>query len=286
MQSLHRTPVLESLQTLPAVQPLSPLPPRPHAYAVGPALARRGPQEPARRHPSPYDVEWVQEVLAELALRAVGGEPEDRLHTELLEALWPWAARVAVRLARSLPPAADRDALLSEVFWELYQSVLRIDWTRFEVWPALLRARLRGAVSTVARSEDCLTRGQRQARKAFLQTHEEQVQHLGRDLTPLESRDLAAKFCPRGGLTAVLYGTSRLSLDTVPAERPDEGGGPEQIALWNEAAGAVGAWIDHDLPSDLARVVRRWYDDPATRLSPGVRSRLMPFVPALMRRLQ
>ncbi|ALC20361.1 hypothetical protein ACH46N_15020 [Streptomyces pristinaespiralis] len=239
-----------------------------------------------RRTASPYDREWITTELKEFAQRAETGEQLADLQEELLARLWPWAKRTADRLASGLPAEADRDAVRSEVMWELYQSILRIDWTRYEVWPALLRARIRGAFTAAARAEDPLTRGQRRARRQFLALEEATVQGLGRMLTPGEKAGLASRVSPKNGELLVLLGFQRpASIDDVELSLPDPAQDPEGEAIRRCSVAAFRSWLENDLPPDLARYLSESLRRDTGSLPAGVRRRLTPYLPALRLRL-
>ncbi|WP_307129412.1 hypothetical protein [Streptomyces aurantiacus] len=232
---------------------------------------------------SPYDREWITTELKQFALRAEAGE---ELREELLEHLWPWGRRTADRLAAGLPAEADRDAVRSEVMWELYQAILRIDWSRYEVWPALLKARIRGAFTAVARAEDPLSRGQRRARRTFLALEESTVQGLGRTLTADERARLASRVGPRNGELFVLHGFQRpASIEDVEPSLADPGQDPEGETIRRSCVTAFRSWLENDLPPELAAYLAELLRRDAGSLPAGMRSRLKPYLPALRLRL-
>ena len=235
---------------------------------------------------SALDPHWVETALRDLAQRALDGEDRQVLEQELLTALWPWITRTADRLTAALPPSADRDGVRSEIFWECFQSVRRIDWTRYRVWPAYLRTRVRGALSAAARHEDVMTRGQRHAHKLFAAALEAETQRLGRTLTPREQHTLAERSSPRNGLDSVLYGARRpTSLDEIAFDAPDPADGPEEILLRRGTIQALSSWISEDLPPRLAGPLLQWLDHPAPTLTARLRGNLEPYLPSLRDRL-
>lgn len=235
---------------------------------------------------SALDPHWVETELRDLARRALDGEDREVLERELLTALWPWIIRTADHLLAVLPPSADRDGVRSEIFWECFKAVRRIDWTRYRIWPAYLSTRVRGALSAAARQEDVLTRGQRHAHKLYAAAAEAETQRLGRTLALHERRTLAERLCPRGGLDLVLYGAGHpTSLDAMAFDAPDLAEGPEEMALRRGTVREVSCWISEDLPPRLAGSLLRWLDRPATTLTARLRGSLEPYLPALRDRL-
>lgn len=215
----------------------------------------------------------------------------------LLEALWPWALRTARAQAARLPPGADRDAVHGETLWEVYQAVRRIDWERYEVWPAFLKSRLRAAWSAAARAEDPLTRGERQARTAYLARVEAETQRLGRTLTSAERYAIARRLRPAGGTVPVVAGRRLL-----PAAGPGSPAAVLQAATAQTTAveeedpavllqrawlrRAVRVWVAHDLPPDLRREVSVLLErDEADRIGHALLRRLTPYAGALHRRI-
>jgi hypothetical protein len=262
----------------------------------------------------PFDRGWASTELRGLAVRHRAGEPAARLHEELLTRLWPWAAAQADRLAARLPAGADADALRGEVLAEVYQAVRRIDWERWDRWPGLLRARMRCAVSTAARAEDTLSRGERQARRAYLAAEEAATQRLGRSLTYPERDRLARGLGPRGSAGAVLGGR-RLEragdgprdgasgggrADAVRGRGPSNTGAadhtvtlsefevtPEASVVREQTARGVRDWVRFDLPPRLGARMQELLDGGGGRTTvPGpVRRSLEPFLPGLLHRI-
>ncbi|MBY8882667.1 hypothetical protein [Actinacidiphila acidipaludis] len=214
----------------------------------------------------------------------------------LLEVLWPWALRTARTQAARLPPGADRDGFQGQILWEVYQAVRRIDWQRYDVWPALLKARLRAAWSAAARAEDPLTRGERQARTAYLAQVEAETQRLGRTLTSAERYAIARHVRPGGGTAPVVLGRRLLS-----SAGPDDPAAVLQAATGTAAASdddpavllqrawlrrSVRIWITHDLPPDLRREVFALLErDEADHIGQALLRRLAAYAPALHRRI-
>ncbi|GAA2395961.1 hypothetical protein GCM10010420_21910 [Streptomyces glaucosporus] len=234
----------------------------------------------------------METELRGLAGRARRGAPREA-RDRLLETLWPWALRTARTCAARLPPGADRDAVHSEVLWEVFQAVRRMDWERYDVWPALLKARLRNAWSTAARAADPLTRGERRARSAYLARVEAETQRLRRSLTPAERFAIARRVSPRGGVVPVVLGRSLLTADQDAAAQGavetsgDTDGDPAVLAQRALLRWAVRTWVVHDLPPELSREVTAALErDEGDRLGPALLRRLGPHRASLHRRLE
>jgi hypothetical protein len=224
--------------------------------------------------------------------------PTCPVNDQLLEALWPWALRTAAHQAARLPPGADRDAVHGEILWEVFQAVRRIDWQRYDVWPALLKARLRAAWSAAARAEDPLTRGERQARTAYLARVEAETQRLGRMLTSAERYAIARRLRPSGGTATVVLGRRLLSsaggpgglgdpaaiVQAATATTPDDD--PADLLQRDWLRCAVRRWVAHDLPPDLRSEVSALLErDEADRIGHALLRRLAPYATALHRRI-
>jgi hypothetical protein len=245
----------------------------------------------------PFDRSWVETELRTLAERARHRDPGARRgpgvpdpHDQLLEALWPWALRTARAQAARLPVGADRDAVSGEILWEVFQAVRRIDWQRYNLWPALLKARIRAAWSTAARAEDPLTRRERQARTAYLASVEAETQRLGRSLTGTERYAIARLLRPVGDTAAVVLGRQLCPTAAVPdpacpaAVAADD----DPVVLLQRAylCCAVRMWIARDLPPELGHEVSALLDrDEVDHLSPAMRRRLHEYVAELQRRV-
>lgn len=252
------------------------------------AAARPHPHPHPRPHgeADPFDRAWVETGLRTLA------EQTPRAPDQLLEVLWPWALRTARAQAARLPAGADRDAVYGETLWEVFQAVRRIDWQRYDVWPALLKARLRAAWSAAARAEDPLTRGERQARTAYLAGVEAETQRLGRSLTAAERYAMARRLRPGGGTAPVVQGRRLSPAAAVPdpdTGRPGADAADDDPAVLLQRAylrRAVRVWIARDLPADLGRAVSALLDDDEVdHLSPALRRRLQEYAVALHRRV-
>ena len=205
----------------------------------------------------PIEPAWIDGKLRGLAERAQAGEADGPLKDELLAEIWPWITRTTEALVRTLPAGSDRAAVRSEVIWESYQAVRRIEWGRYRTWPALLKARVRGGYSCAARAEDVLTRGQRRARSAYLTEVEKLTQQLARTLTPAESRKLAQSVSPYRRIAPVMLGRSMMvSLEEAGIDQESRDEDPGAIVERTWMAQTVREWVDADLPAELAQRVR------------------------------
>ncbi|MFI9588437.1 hypothetical protein ACIHCQ_43205 [Streptomyces sp. NPDC052236] len=242
---------------------------------------------PTVLHADPFDRTGATVWLQAFARRIAAGEPRERVGEELLTLLWPWAVRTADRMARRLPPGSDQDGMRSDVLWEVFQAVWRIDWERHAVWPALLKARLRGARSAAARAEDPLTRGERRARTGYLAAWERAAQHLRTTPGPAKHHEPARQLGPRGASAPVLLGRALLvPLSQLNADPVDTAPGPAALALRAYTSSSVQDWIDHDLPDELAAALRPLLErDEGDRLPVALRRRLLRYAGALRERL-
>lgn len=295
------------------------------------SATRRVRSRGAARGADPFDPVWVETGLRALAERALRAGPADAgpptgspadaptapaacehsgrdeptgpaaptpaarsVNDQLLEALWPWALRTAYTRAARLPPGADRDAVHGEILWEVFQAVRRIDWQRYDVWPALLKARLRAAWSAAARAEDPLTRGERQARTAYLARVEAETQRLGRMLTSAERYAIARRLRPSGGTAPVVLGRRLLSsaggpsdpaavVQVATAAADDD---PADLLQRAWLRRAVRSWVAHDLPADLRNEVSALLErDEADHIGHALLRRLAPYATALHHRI-
>ncbi|MEV6007684.1 hypothetical protein AB0M29_12825 [Streptomyces sp. NPDC051976] len=238
----------------------------------------------ARPAASPFDRDWVDLRLAGYARRARGGADPERLRSDLLDEIWPWIVRTADRMAAGLPPGSDRDGLRSEVAWEVFKAVQLLDWNRYAVWPALVKAHLRGAYSTAARADDVLTRGQRRARRGYLAGVEDFTHRNGRLPSYAERLALARALAPYGEVRPVMMGRALL----VNAQPADLGpiaaaGAPEAIVLRAWTQSCVRRWIAEDLPPALSREAETALGHEC--FSAGLCRRLSPFAAPLLARL-
>lgn len=234
---------------------------------------------------NPFDQEWVAAHLAKMAQRAKDGEDLHILETELIRTLWPWVNKYATFVTRKVPPDCDKNAIRSEIIWEFFQAVRRIEWGRYNVWPALLKARVRGALTATYRADDTLTRGQRRARNEFLQEENILSQKYRRSLNFGEKLSLAKRLAPRGGLEGVLYGPSFVVSIELAESTASLESNPEMKAIANMEASAVREWLRTDVPADVSRQVEAWLNSGSTGIPSSLRAQLARHVHALRVRL-
>ncbi|SFF23433.1 hypothetical protein SAMN05216251_11017 [Actinacidiphila alni] len=321
----HRSPHGTRTGNLPPAVPAAP--DAPAGPPVGPTT-RQARRRATEREADPFDPMWVDTELRAFADRALrvavpatgsrdsaqatraptGWDRTGRgeatapppgtshcVNDELLEALWPWALRTAHAQVARLPPGADRDAVHGEILWEVFQAVRRIDWRRYDVWPALLKARMRAAWSTAARAQDTLTRGERQARSAYLARSEAETQRLGRTLTSTERDAIAKSLRPSGGTAPVVLGRRMLSAAADPdgsaavlraaaASAADDDPAAAHQRAWLRSA--VRTWVAHDLPAELRNEVTSLLErDEADHIRQALLRRLSPYATALHQRV-
>jgi hypothetical protein len=165
------------------------------AGGATPSLAtqrtRRGRGVMSPRHP-----EFVVTILRPLAARFFAGEAQRELAVELYETIHHWASGQARAQCGGLPAHADRSEVVSQVLRLAWESCLRIDWTRYESWPALLERKVAHGRIEAARSEDWLSRRERVYRRRFQRELAVREQQHGRPLTPVEREDCASAVAP------------------------------------------------------------------------------------------
>ncbi|MFJ7905348.1 hypothetical protein ACIQ6V_33620 [Streptomyces sp. NPDC096198] len=238
---------------------------------------------------NPYSKQWILNNLTKMANRYYSGEGRWELENELLEELWPWLTKTAEQLASMAPPRADRESIKGEILFEAYAAIRRIDWSRYDCWPSLLKSHIRGAFTSVARSEDPLTRGQRAARKKFLAAEQEFIQREQRSLTWRERRDLARSFAPQGGLSATLYGGAYIKVDAdwegIAEGRADEEPMPEIQATAREERRVIMEWLMNDVPSTLRNYLIEWMGAGGVTIPVNKRKQVLPYLEKLEMRL-
>jgi hypothetical protein len=232
-------------------------------------------------------------VLHGLAERAFDGEDQERLRSELLELLWPWAQRLADREARKLPGGSDQDDTRSHVLTAVWQATRQIDWDRWETWPALLLRRVRGARIDAARNDDVVSRRDRlvlnridtevasteRERGSTLSAHErdEIRERTLAALTPRRRRALA------GAITG-----PPVMVDSWASTITDDRWDPEALTIEADRAASLGSWLRHDVPSDVREHLLEWLaqEKHGTVVPARLRSRLLPYLPSLLDRVE
>lgn len=164
-----------------------------------PARAEHAPFIERRRMPatqSPRHPDFASVVLEPLARRQIAGEDGVKLSKDLYHSLHTWAVALARAQSTRLPPHADRNEVLSQVLRLTWDACIRIDWDRYEAWPAFLESKVSRARIEAARSDDWLSRRERVRRRHFQGevARREQVEH--RSLTPAERQTVARAVAP------------------------------------------------------------------------------------------
>jgi hypothetical protein len=152
---------------------------------------RRMPATQSPRHP-----DFVTVVLEPLALRRLAGESADKLSLELYTTLHTWAVAFSGAQCARLPGHADRNEVLSQVLRLTWDACLRIDWDRYEAWPAYLESKVSRARAEAARSDDWLSRRERVRRRNFQGELARREQLEQRALTPHERQAVADVISP------------------------------------------------------------------------------------------
>jgi hypothetical protein len=242
--------------------------------------------------PSPFSAEWRSTVLHDLAQRAQAGEDPEVLRTELLELLWPWAQRLADREARKLPAGSDRDDTRSHVLSAVWQATCHIDWDRWDTWPALLLRRVRGARIDAARNDDSVSRRDRLVLNRIETEIAATERERGRSLTRNERDAVRARIMAglsprrRNALAGAITGPPVL-VESFATTMADERWDPEARTIEADRATQLSSWLDHDVPPELRDHLLRWLaqDKHGTAVPARLRSRLLPYLPSLLERV-
>ena len=151
----------------------------------------------ARSRPtSPRHPDFTPLVLAPLAQRHFAGEHPQALSVELFASVHPWATSFAASQSRGLPGHADRSEVLSQVLRLTWEACLRIDWDRYDTWPAFLDSKVGHARAEAARCDDWLSRRERARRRRFQAEIARLEQHEQRTLSSNERNDVAGMVAP------------------------------------------------------------------------------------------
>jgi hypothetical protein len=135
-------------------------------------------------------------VLEPLALRRANGLSDRETSVELYNLVHPWALAFAGAQSSGLPAHADRNEVLSQVLRLTWEACLRIDWTRYEAWPAFLESKISRARIEAARCDDWLSRRERVRRRRFQGELARREQLEQRSLTECERRAVASAVAP------------------------------------------------------------------------------------------
>ena len=152
---------------------------------------RRMPATQSPRHP-----DFVAVVLEPLAKRRKAGERGEQLSIELYNRLHTWALAFAGAQCARLPAHADRNEVLSQVLRLTWDACTRIDWDRYEAWPAFLESKVSRARIEAARSDDWLSRRERVRRRHFQGEIARREQIEQRTLTSGERQAVARAVAP------------------------------------------------------------------------------------------
>lgn len=248
---------------------------------------------PAIQVMSPRHPEFTSAVLRPLAARHGTGESERRLVEELFEIIHQWAASQARAQSAGLPPHADRCEVASHVMRLAWEACVRIDWTRYESWPALLERKVSHARTEAARAEDWLSRRERVYRRRFQRELARREQELGRPLSGAEREEVARAVAPPS--TKVDWAETLLAArhPSTVGEVPDA---PDDLELDEEVelriVGRIRAqrlrdWLDVLAAQDprLVDELSRWTraTDSADRVLPArLARRVEPYAPLLL----
>jgi len=250
--------------------------------------ARRGRRAMSPRHP-----EFAATVLRPLAARYFGGGPQRALAVELYEFIHHWASGQARSQCAGLPAHADRGEVVSQVLRLAWEACLRIDWTRYETWPALLERKVAHGRIEAARSEDWLSRRERVYRRRFQREIALREQQSCRPLTEAERADAAAAVAPESNRVdwakALLAARHPSTVGEVP-ETIDGVDLDEEVegrVLGELRARRLGEWLavldaqDHRLADDL----RAWSaaaESPERALPNRLARRVEPYAALLL----
>ncbi len=245
------------------------------------------------RHPS-----FTTFVLEPLAERHFDGEPGRDLSTELFHTVHPWAESVAAAQSCGLHANADRNEIVSQVLRLTWESCLRIDWTRYAMWPVFLETKVGRARIEAARSDDWLSRRERVRRRRFQGELACREQLEQRTLTGVERRAVAQAIAPstsRVDWTAALMESRYPSTDADVAE-PALAAAGSPITVEDEVEGTelgsirrrcLSEWLgivdasNHELAADLCKWSHR-NESPGRDLPVRLAHRLEPYTPLLL----
>jgi hypothetical protein len=252
---------------------------------------RRMPASQSPRHP-----DFPAVVLAPLAERRAAGEPADELSLALYKGLHTWAVAFAGAQCARLPGHADRNEVLSQVLRLTWDACRRIDWDRYEAWPAFLESKVSRARIEAARSDDWLSRRERVRRRHFQDEVARLEQVEQRTLTSGERQAVARAVAPDstrvGWAKAVLESRHPSTVADVP-EVTDVVFGTtvedevEEQELGRIRASCLAKWlaIVKERNEPLAADVSQWLsvNDFGDRDLPArLAHRLEPYTPLLL----
>jgi DNA-directed RNA polymerase specialized sigma subunit len=246
--------------------------------------APRTPQNP-RNTVNPFAPEFIDEVVAPLAARALSGECTRKLGDELYAVIHPWVLRYTARKARNLPPTADRDELRSRIMEAALLACRTIDFDRYETFSYFLRMRVAGAAIEAARHDDWLSRRHRRLLGTYRATIEAREQKLGRPLSDTEQREIAKELAPESKRVEWVEELTRQCAPTawtpmLDNKLADKMPNPEDALVKNELRSIMQEWLS-SLPVELSTAAMDW----ATENVDGQRGAPRPIIRQLRKHL-
>jgi hypothetical protein len=176
----------------------------------------------ARSHPtSPRHPDFTSHVLAPLAQRHFAGEQAHALSIELFARVHPWATSFAASQSRGLPGHADRSEVVSQVLRLTWEACLRIDWARYDTWPAFLDSKVSHARTEAARCDDWVSRRERGRRRRYQAEIARLEQQEQRTLTGNERIDVAGMVAPNSRRTDWTQSLLQARHPSTVADVPD-----------------------------------------------------------------
>lgn len=250
-------------------------------------------QRRARLVVSPRHPDFAATVLRPLAARFFAGETQRDLAAELYEIVHFWASGQARAQCAGLPPHADRGEVVSQVLRLAWESCLRIDWSRYESWPALLERKVAHGRIEAARAEDWLSRRERVYRRRFQGETARREQELRRPLNPTEREATALAVAPSSSRVDWAKALLAARHPSTVGDVPDTIDGldlDEQVeirVLGEIRARKLGEWLDvlseHD--QRLVDDLREWSaaGESSERALPSrLARRVEPYAPLLL----
>ena len=242
---------------------------------------------------SPRHPDFVRVVLEPLARRRTAGEPGEQLSIELYNMLHTWAVAFAGAQCARLPTHADRNEVLSQVLRLTWDACTRIDWDRYEAWPALLESKVSRARIEAARCDDWLSRRERVRRRHFQGEVARREQIEQRSLTPVERQSVARAVAPDSTRVGWAKAVLEARHPSTVAEVPDVVVGTtvedevEDHEMRRIRVGCLTEWlaIVKDRNEKLAADLAKWLavNDLGDRELPArLAHRVEPYTPLLL----
>ena len=256
-----------------------------------PAAGQRARRLPAAMSPRHQD--FAEVTLRPLAARFFAGEAPRDLAGELYETIHGWAKGQARAQCAGLPAHADRGEVVSQVLRLAWEACVRIDWTRYESWPALLERKVAHGRVEAARAEDWLSRRERVYRRRFQREVAQREQQSCRPLTETERAEAAAAIAPESSRVDWAKALLAARHPSTVGEVPETIGGidlDEEVEgrmLGELRARRLGEWLavldaqDSRLADDL-RAWSRTSESPERTLPNRLARRVEPYAPLLL----